>query len=210
MGTYASAALATIAKGYLVRPESRARWDGTLEVASWPSVTYSAPLGFSAGTGKDLGILSSLAFSHDPTFAPIAQINFIEGILYEITGEECLVTLGLREFKPEILAQALPGTLVNFGSPLEALIRFGGAGAAFKEAPLVIEFTNAYSGLPTSGGVESRVSGGILTLYKTILESGFPWSAITAGEITSAELVFRALQDTSRARTNRLGNLYLY
>ena len=208
MGTYATAALATVGKGFILRPESRVRYGGTLETTSWVAATYSAPLGVTGG--RDLGILASLNFTHRPTYSPVPQINFREGVLYEVTGEETTVVLGLKEFRPEVLAEAFGGgSFINFSNPLEGLIRWGG-GSAFAETPLVIDMTNAWSQLPTSGGIETRLNGMILTLYKTILEGGLPLAAIMAGETNVAELTFRVMNDTSRARGNRLGNLYIY
>lgn len=211
-GTYGTPSAATLTAGFLLRPETRVLL-GTggatdLETASWLYKVYSTPIGLGSGKGLDLGLLADIAFSHAPTIESVAGINYQEDTVFEVNGEECTVTLTIQEWKPQVLAHAAAtGRLRIIGN--EALLSFGG-GCTLDEYPLVIEFTNAACNVPSTQNVGSGITGGILTLYKTIQTGGIPWDAITAKETSKLQLTFRAIADTSKAKRNRLGNLYLY
>lgn len=214
MGTYATAAAATITAGRQLQPEPRVVVNGTLETTSWLNTVYAAPVGFDSGTGLDLGLLQSLSFRSVPTFENVEQINSRDDLLLEITGEETIVEVGIREYTPEILHLAL-GTATNrtfdddVGGPAEAQITFGGLCSA-QEMPIVIEFTNAACSLPTTPSIADGITGGILTLYKAVVQSGLNWATISAATGNVADLSIKALADTTRAKGNRIGNLYLY
>lgn len=210
--TYGTPGTATIVQGKIFQPESRVRWNGTLESSSWlsSSVTYNAPVGFTNGTGLDLGLISALGFSSVPTFTPIEQINFKEDVLLNITGEETFLSLTLKQLTPEIINAALGTGIINyFSGGAEVQITFGGL-CSPTPVPLVVEWKNITCGVSTPYDVRTQIGGGILTLYKTYIDSGFPLNDITAKNEAEVALRFRVLADTSRQAGNRLGNLYLY
>ena len=211
MGTYGTPSSPTLTKGFLVKLESRVllglNGASDLEATSWPASVYSAPIGLGSGKGLDLGYLADLSWSHKPDIAPVEGVNIQNDRFYEITGEECTLTLSIREFKIQVVAQAIAsGKLYILDD--EALITFGGE-CSLSELPLVIEFSNIACGAPATANIGSGITGGILTFYKTFCTGGLEM-AFSAKEVGATPLEFRVLPDTDRARGNRLGNLYLY
>jgi hypothetical protein len=214
MGSYGTSAAATLSPAFLIRPQTRVRL-GTggladLETTSWLYSTYSASIGLANGKGLDLGLLAALAWRLQPSIEAVAGINYQEETVFEVTGEECEVSLTLREFHIDALAQAIAtGVVYTIGDPTEALLTFGGS-CTIKYYPLVVEFSNVGCQAPATAGLGSGITGGILTLYKTAQINGIDWAAVTAKEGSSLELVYRAVPDTTKSKGNRLGNLYLY
>jgi len=213
-GTYGTPAAATLIDAFMVRPENRVLLGtgGTsdLETTSELYSTYGANIGLGAGKGQELGRLTALSFRDVPTVEAVPSTNYQEDTAFEVTGEECEVTLTVREFKIGTLQAALiTGRMYSLGEVNEALATFGG-GCEVTHMPLVIEFTNAACAAPSTQNIGEGVSGGILTLYKCLCTSGLDWAAITANETSELTLTFRAVADTSKAKRNRLGNLYLY
>lgn len=211
MGTYATPTSPTLTRGFLVRSESRVllgiNGETDLETTSWPASVYSAPIGMASGQGLDLGYLADLSWSQVPAIEPVEGVNVQNDRFYEITGEESTLTVAIREFKPQVLAEAIAsGKLYVLGD--EALITFGGD-SSVDELPLVVEFTNLQGGAPSSANIGSGITGGILTLYKTVITGGLEM-AFSAREVAQVPLEFRVIPDTDKAAGNRLGNLYLY
>ena len=212
MATYGTPVAPAATLGFLVEPVARVLL-GTggvtdLESTSWPAQVYSAPIGLGSGKGIELGSLVNLAFSHVPTVEPVEAANFENALYYEVNGEETQVTVEIKEWKPQVLAEALAtGHLYVLGS--EALMTFGG-GCNVKEMPLVIEWTNNSCKVPGSANIGTGVTGMIMTLYKTQLTSGLDISSLVAREQSTISLTFQAIHDTARAVGNRLGSIYLY
>ncbi|NLS77357.1 MAG: hypothetical protein GXY76_08880 [Chloroflexi bacterium] len=212
MGNYGTPVAPTALLGFALEPAARVLLGtgGTtdLETTSWPAQVYGAPIGLAAGAGVELGILTNLGFSSVPTITPFEAANFEDPLAYEVSGEECTITVECQDVKPQVLKEALgTGHLYILGS--EALITWGG-GCSLKEMPLVIEWTSVACKAPSAANIGSGITGGIFTFYKVIANSGLPWSAFNAKERVSLALTFRALHDTAKARGNRLGSLYLY
>jgi len=213
MATYYTPASPTVATGFLLQPESRVLLGtqylyGSLEVASWTYTTYTASIGLQSGKGIDLGTLESLGFSHVPTFEAVEAANLQTSNVWVLTGEETTLSIGLRQFKPEVLFQAL-GTGTQYRLGEEHVITFGGK-CDMATRPISIEFTNVACQAPSSADIDSGVSGGVLTLYDTFVSSGLPWDDINAGSLNTIALEFQVLPVLSLALGNRLGNLYLY
>lgn len=212
-GTYYTPASPTVVEGFMLQPESRVLIGtqylyGSLEVTSWTYSTYTASIGLQAGKGIDLGQLESLGFSHVPTFEAVEAANLQTSNVWVLTGEETTVSIGLRQFKPEVLNQAL-GTGTGYALGDEFLMTFGGK-CDMQTRPISIEFTNVGCGAPSSEDITGGVSGGVLTLYDTFASSGLPWDDINAGSLNSLALEFQVRPVLTLALGNRLGNLYLY
>jgi len=211
-GTYGTPTAATLTPAFLLRPETRVLLgvggSTDLETASWPYQVYGASIGLGAGKGIDMGLLADIKFKHAPKIEPVAGVNYQEDTVYELTGEECQVDIGVKEVKTHWLQQAVAaGVLRILGT--EALLTFGG-GCAITYYPLVIEFTNSGCNAPTSPNIGSGITGGILTLYRTIQIGGLSFDALTAKAEVTIPLSFKVVADTTKAKKNRLGNLYLY
>lgn len=212
MATYGTPVAPTPLQGFLIEPAARVLLgtggSSDLETTSWPAQVYGAPIGLAAGAGIELGILNNLSFSSVPTITPVEAANFEDPLAYEVSGEECTITVECKDVKPQVLKEALAtGHLYILGN--EALITWGG-GCSLKEMPLVIEWTNVACKAPGAANIGSGITGGIFTFYKVIANSGLPWSAFNAKENVALALTFRAMHDTAKARGNRLGSLYLY
>lgn len=212
MATYGTPTAPTALQGFLVEAAARVLLgtggSGDLETTSWPAQVYGAPIGLAAGAGVELGILQNLSFSSVPTITPVEAANFEDALSYEVSGEECTITVEISDAKPQVLKEALAtGHLYVLGQ--EALITFGG-GCSLKEMPLVIEWTNMSCKAPTTANIANGLAGGIFTFYRVVANSGLSWSAFNAKERTSIALTFRAMHDTSKAAGGKLGNLYLY
>jgi hypothetical protein len=196
----------------MLRPETRVLLGtgGTtdLESTSWLALVYSAPVGLGSGKGIDLGALADIGFNHAPKIEPVPNINYQEETQYDVTGEELTVTVTIKEWRIQVLQHAIATGRLRVHD-IEAQITFGG-GCAIAYYPLVIEFSNVSCNAPSSQNIGSGITGGILTLYKTMQVGGLPWDAITAKELNPIKLTFKAVADTTRAKLNRLGNLYLY
>jgi hypothetical protein len=211
MGTYYSPAAPTVEEGFLLQPESRvvlgdAYLYGSLETSSWTYASYTASIGLDSG--EDLGILESLGFSQVPTFENVEAANIQTSNIWVLTGEETTVTIGLREFQPAVLHQAL-GTGVLYALGDERLITFGGL-CSMTTRPLSIEFSNVACQVPAAEDIANGVSGGVITLYDTFVSSGLPWDAIDAKTLNNVTLEFQARPVLALARGNRLGNMYLF
>ncbi len=212
-GTYYSPASPTVATGFLLQPEGRVLFGteylhGSLDVTSWTYSTYTASIGIQSAKGMDLGTLESLSFSHVPTFEAVESANIQTSNVWVLTGEETTLSVGLRQFKPEVLAKAL-GTGTHYALGDEALITFGGK-CDMQTRPLSIEFTNVACQAPSSEDIANGVTGGVLTLYDTFISSGLPWDDINAGTLNTLALEFQVRPVLTLALGNRLGNLYMY
>jgi len=215
-GTYGTPAGATLKPGFLLRPETRVLLgtggSADLETSSWAYQVYDVHIGLGSGKGLDLGLLAALNFKTVPTIEPVAGVNYQEDTVYEVTGEDCEVTLTLFEIKPQVLGQALATgrlRILSEDTTQEVLMTFGG-GCEITDYPLVIEFTNAGCEAPSTQNIGAGITGGILTLYKVIQTSGLDLGALTAKANTQVPITFKALADTTKAKRNRLGCLYLY
>ena len=207
--SYGTVGAPTTVRGFFVKPESRVRWKGTLETTSHLYVSYGtgASIGFTAGTGIDLGYLTKIQFTHNPDIQLVDSGNTL-ATLYELRGEKTEVTVGIKQFRPEVLKEAFgSGQLYNL-STNEQLITFG-QGCTLATWPLVIEFSNVDCGAPSINNIVNGVSGGFLTLYATYLTSGIDWDMAYA-QSNSIDLKFTAVVDTTKALCNRLGNLYMF
>lgn len=211
MATYYTPAAPTVEEGFLLQPESRvvlgdAYLYGSLETSSWTYASYTASIGLDSG--EDLGILESLAFSQVPTFENVEAANVQSSNIWVLTGEECTVTIGLRQFSPSVVHQAI-GTGVLYALGNERLITFGGL-CSMTTRPLSIEFSNVACQVPDAANIADGVTGGVLTLYDTFVASGLPWDSMDAKALNNVSLEFKARPVFALARGNRLGNIYLY
>lgn len=209
MSTYTPASPTTV-EGFMLQPESRVLVGSEYLYGSLAGgfTSYSAYVGMQAGKFTDLGALASLSFSHVPTFEAVESANISDSNIWVLSGEETTVSVGLRQFTPEVLDKALgTGVLYNVGT--ESVLTFGGK-CDIKSRPLAIEFTNAACAAPTAEDISNGISGGILTLYDTFVSSGLPWDDINAGVLNELALEFQVRPVIAHARGNRLGNLYLY
>lgn len=205
----------TVVEGLLMQSESRvllgdAYLYGSLETSTWTYNAYTAPIGLNSGHGIDLGMLGTLGFSHVPTYEPVESANIQDSTVWNLTGEETSVSLGLRQFDVDVLNIAFgTGTLYKFAADTEALITFGGK-CTMTTRPLVIEAANVSCDAPTSEDVDAGVTGAVLTLYDVMCSSGIPWDDINARAINELALEFQARPVLAHARGNRLGNFYLW
>jgi len=214
VGTYFTTAGPTDALGYMVQSESRVRLGseelyGSLEVSSWTYTTYNASIGLQAGKATDLGQVESLGFTHQPSFEPLESANVQQASIYVLSGEETSVSVGVRQFDPQILEIAL-GTGVLYTLDTEYLMTFGGACTASRR-PMEIAVTNIGCNKPSSpDAVASGITAIVLTLYSVQSTSGLDWGDIVANEINSIDMEFSAVPVNTNALGNRLGNLYIF
>lgn len=210
--TYITPCAPTDTSGFLLKPETcvqvgTKRLYGSLEVTSWTYATYGASIGLQDGESFQLGIIADLSFSQKPAFEPLEAYNMTDDPLYEVTGEETLVTIEIRQFDTRILELSFgTGTMYALGD--ERLITFGG-GCDMLRRPYTLEFTNESCFAPTAQDVALGISGGAITLYDCFIQSGIEW-AMTAKEGDTIPLEVQVLPVTANARGNRLGNLIIY
>ena len=211
-GTYLTPCTASPTTGLLMKAETcilvgTERLYDALEVTSWTYATYEASIGLQAGKSFNLGIIAELTWSHKPTFEALEAYNMSDDPLYEVTGEETMVSVTIREFNVGMLELAM-GTGARYDLGSEAIITFGG-GCQMLRRPYSFEFVNESCFAPTSQDVDLGITGGSITLYDAFVQSGIEW-AMAAKEGNTVPLEIQALPVTERARSNRLGVLYLY
>lgn len=212
-GTYYTPSAPTVSEGFLLQAESKVMVGqnylySSLETSSWTYQTYTASIGLAAGQGIDLGSVESLGFSHVPTFEAVESANIQTSNIWILTGEETTVSIGLREYRPEILRMAL-GTGIQYNLDDERVTTFGGK-CDMLTRPLTIEWLNVACQAPSSEDITGGVTGGVLTLYDTFCSSGLPWDDINAGALNTISLEFQVRPVLTHALGNRLGNMYLY
>jgi len=179
----------------------------SLETTTWAYATYEASVGMDAGTFFDVGQVADLSWQHKPDFAAVEGFNVMDDSIWEVQGEETMVTVEIQELKDYIFELAVgTGTMYTLG--VERLITFGG-GCTMRNRPISLEWVNDACDAPTSQDVASGISGGILTLYDCFVSSGLEWS-MAAKETNTIPLEFQARPVLARSRGNRLGNLSLY
>ena len=197
---------ATVRSGYRLTPQSRILWGGTLATIS------GIDIGFTAGTGIDLGILSSLGFNYRPNFVPISGPSLMSASLIEISDEELEITASIYDFNTKFLEDIFPASrpFYDFAATgTSALIMpIGRNYNGGNVKPLVIEFTNTLQ--PLSPGVlENGISGGILTIYRALITGGFNFN-LDAKRSNIVQLTFQALYDYNRQKKEAIGSLYYY
>lgn len=212
MATYYTPAAPTVTGGFFLKPEARILV-GTfplyqsLETSSWTYTTYEASIGLQAGKFFELGQVADLSFQHTPSYEAVEGFNVSDDTVYEVTGEETMVSVEIQEFHPQILEVAMgTGTKYTLGS--ETLITFGG-GCTMRNRPISVEFTNQACEAPSAADISTGISGGVLTIYDAFVSSGLEWS-MNARETNTASFEFTARPVYARAVSNRLGTLYLY
>jgi hypothetical protein len=213
VGTYFTTAGPSDALGFMIQAESRIRLGtqnlfGSLETTSWTYSTYGASIGLKAGQSIDLGQVESLGFTHNPTFEALESANIQQPTVYTLTGEETVLTVGVRQFDPRVLEVAL-GTSVMYKLGQEYLITFGGA-CTLKSRPIEIAVTNIGCNTLSSPNVDSGITAIVLTVYDTQCTSGLPWDSIVANEINMLDLEFTAKPVLANALGNRLGSIYIF
>jgi len=213
---YASGASApTIVEELLVQAESRvllgnANLYGSLETESATYLAYTASIGLASGASVDLGTLASLGFSHVPTYEPVESANIQDASIWNMSGEETSVSVGLRQFDMAVLQLALgSGIRRDFASDTETLLTFGGK-CTMDTRPLCIEAANAACNAPTSEDVQAGITAIIITLYDVISTSGLNWDTMDAKAINELAIEFQARPVLAHDRGNRLGNMYCY
>lgn len=214
-GTYYSPSAPTTSEGYFLQPETRVMvgtlyaW-GSLEVTSFSYSSYTASIGLQAGKGIDLGELASISFSHVPTFSPVESANIRTSSIYILEGEETMASVGLREFKPDLIYMALgTGTQYPLETGTERVITFGDK-CDMVTRPLTLEFSDVSCQVPDAADITAGLSGGIITLYDTFVSSGLSLDDMNAGSLNEITLEFTVRPIVALARGNRLGNIYLW
>lgn len=210
--SYITPCSVTESSAFLIKPETcvqvgTSRLYGALETSSWTYATYEASIGLEAGQSLQLGILAELTFAHQPAFEAVESYNTTDDALYEVTGEETMATIGIREFKSQVIELAL-GTGVMYSLGSERVYTFGG-GCSMLRRPYTMEFMNESCFAPTAEDVALGITGGAITLYDCFISSGLEW-AMTAKEGNTVTLEVQALPVLARSRGNRLGSMLLY
>lgn len=211
-GTYYTVSAPTIVAGFLVRAESAMKIGtsalyGALDTTTWVYSTYEASVGLAAGQSFDVGQVADLSWSHKPSYEAVEAFNTSDDSLWDVTGEETMVTVEIQQIDPRMLELAVgTGTMYTIG--VERLLTFGG-GCTMRNRPISIEFTNVACNAPASQDASAGFSGGVLTIYDAFISSGLEWSK-AAKAINTIPLEFQARPVLARAAGNRLGNLYIY
>ncbi len=211
-GTYITPCTTTITSALLMRAETcikvgSQRLYDSLETTSWTYLTYEASIGLKAGQAFNLGVIAELTWSHKPTYEPLEAYNLSDDPLYEVNGEETLISVTIREFNVNTLHLAI-GTGARYDLGVESIITFGG-GCQILRRPWSLEFMNESCFAPTAQDVSLGITGGAITLYDAFVQSGIEW-AMAAKEGNTIPLEIQALPVLERARGNRLGVLYLF
>ena len=212
MGTYLTPVAPVPVTGMLMKAQTRmkvgtGRLYASLVATGWAYATYTVSIGLQAGQFFDLGILESLTFSHKPAFEPIESYNVGDDSLYEVTGEETMISAGMRQFDYRMLELAMgTGTMITLGS--EAVIPFGGC-CNMQRRPYSLEFLNDSCWAPTSADITLGIMGGAITLYDAIVQSGLEW-AMAGKESNTVPLEIQAIPVLALARGYRLGIVYVY
>lgn len=211
-GTYYTVSAPNVVPGLLVRAESAVKIGtsalyGSLDTTTWVYSTYEASVGLASGQSFDLGQVADISWSHKPSYEAVESFNTSDDYLWDVTGEETMVTIEIQQIDPRVLELAVgTGTMYTIG--VERLLTFGG-GCTMRNRPISIEFINDSCNAPTSQDALSGISGGVLTIYDAFISSGLEWS-MAAKEVNTIPLEFQARPVLARARGNRLGNLYIY
>lgn len=212
MTTYYTPASPTVTGGFFFRPESRilvgtqSLYD-SLETTSWTYTVYEASIGLKNGQSFELGQVADLSWQHTPEYEAVEGFNIADDSVYEVTGEETMVTIEIQEFHPQILEVAI-GTGNRYVLGTEQLLTFGG-GCTMRNRPISVEFTNQACETPSSADTSNGITGGVLTIYDAFVSSGIEMS-LGAREVATSTFEFTARPVTARANGNRLGSLYLY
>jgi hypothetical protein len=211
-GAYCSPSSPTITEGFFVRVESRALLGtnelyGSLETSSWAYTTYEASVCLQAGQFLDMGQLADLKWSHKPQYEAVDGANIATARIYDVMGDEAMLTIEIQEFHPEIIDVAL-GSGAYYDLVTEALFTFGD-GCALKPRPICIQSTNQSCNKPDSEDIANGITGACLTLYDALCTSGIEWGML-AGEINTIPLEFTLRPVMARAAGNRIGCLNLY
>ena len=210
-GTYITPSAPDPVAAFLVRLESNVKLGtqylyGSLKVTGWTYTTYTAPVGLSANSFS-LGTLANISWAHKPGYTAIESFNISDKPLFELDGEETMLTIEIQQIDPRVLEYAVgTGTMYTLG--VERLLTFGG-GCRIRTRPISVEFVNDSCNKPDSQNMASGLTGGCLTLYNCFVQSGLEW-AMGAGETNTIPLELQALPVMTLSRGNRLGNLYLY
>lgn len=212
MATYYTVTAPTVTGGFFMRPESRILV-GTLplyqslEVSSWTYTVYEASIGLQSSKAFELGQVADLSWQHTPEYEAVEGFNIADDSVFEVTGEETMVTVEIQEFHPQIIEVAI-GTGTRYILGTEQLLTFGG-GCSMRNRPVSVEFSNGACEAPSSPNTSNGISGGVLTIYDAFISSGIEMS-LNAREVNTATFEFTARPVTARAAGNRLGSLYLY
>lgn len=211
-GTYITPCTPTPTAAMMVKPETcirigTGRLYEALEVSSWTYSTYQASVSMQSGKSFRLGLIADLTFSHKPSFEAIESTNVADDSLFEVTGEETMISVTIRQFDYRVIELALgTGQMYTLGA--EAFYTIGG-GCSMIRRPYALEFVNDSCWTPSSQDVTLGISGGCITLYDCFIQSGLEW-AMTAKEANTIALEVQALPVMERARGNRLGSMSLY
>lgn len=212
MGTYYTVAIPTVTPGFFVRPETRMLIGteekyGALEVTSWTYTTYEVSIGMQAGKHFDVGQVADLSWSHKPDYAAVEAFNLTDDSVWEVQGEETMVSVEVQEMNPKILELGIgTGSMWTLG--VERLIAFGG-GCNLRNRPISLEWTNESCNKPTSADAGAGITGCILTLYDCFITSGLEW-AMNAREVNTVSLEFQARPILARPAGRRLGSLSIW
>lgn len=212
MGTYLTPVAPTSTTGMLMKAQTRmlvgtGRLYSSLVASGWAYSTYTVSIGLQAGQFFDIGTLESLTFTHQPSYEAIESYNVGDDSLYEVTGEETMVSVGIRQFDYRMLELAIgTGSKIDVGS--ESFIPFGG-GCTMLRRPYSFEFLNDSCFAPSSADISLGVTGGAITLYDCFIQSGLEW-AMAAKESNTIPLEVQALPVLTLASGRRLGIVYLY
>ena len=211
-GSYITPCAISTTTGLLMRAETcilvgTSRLYGALEVSSWTYATYEISIGLADGQSFNLGVIAELTFSHKPTFEALEAYNMSDDPLYEVTGEETLVNITIREFNTNMIELAL-GTGTRYVLGDENVFSFGG-GCNMLRRPYSLQFLNDSCFAPAAQDVTLGITGGAITIYDAFVQSGLEW-AMAAKEGNTVPLELQALPVTDRSRGNRIGSLALY
>ncbi len=192
-------------KGYLVKPEYSVIFGGTV------SGTYAVS-GVPVGTtgGSNLGLVEAFGFNINTTVTAVTGANVLESGIYEITAEECTISVTMKEWNLDLIkAVMMNGASYSLNDGSEALLTWGG-GNNFTYYPLQLNFANKSINAPSSVSLANDITGGIATFYNVICTTGLNMDQLQANENKPLALEFRAVRDTTRLSGAQTGSLWLY
>lgn len=214
MSSYFTGTGPQVVAGLIMQSETRvqigtARLWGSMEVSSAAYLTYTASIGLQSGKGIDLGELESIGFSHAPTFENPDTANVVRSSLELLTEEETTISLGIRQFDPQVL-ELMVGTGVMYTLGNARLIT-GGGKCTTEKRPIEIYASNIGCNAPAAEqSVLTGITAIVITAYDCSCTSGIPWDDILANEINVLDTEWTVHPVNSLDAGNRRFSVFIY
>lgn len=169
-----------------------------------------ASVGLQSGLAFDLGQLASPP-SIEPTvtFEEVEAGNVKSSGLFALTEEGITVSLGVKEWNPEMMELAIQNGSMDTVNVNERLFRAGGT-CTIRNRPLELSAFNVGCYAPAASDMSAGIQGFILTIYGGYISSGFAIGELLPNETSTIELEYTGIPWLQRALGNQLYNILAY